>query len=305
MLYDKLKSFDFIHKRKLFFWLSGIVTVLGILALLIFGLNTGVDFRAGTTLDLNAGQTLDKPQVEKIILDAGYDPKGLIIGGDGQRATVRFDKVLSKEDVNKIVAGMNAVYGNNVTKEENTVDTEMAKELALKAIYGVAIASLGIIIYVSIRFEWRFAVAAIVALLHDAFIVISLFSIFQWEVNLPFVAAVLTIIGYSINDTIVIFDRIRENLRFAKLKTDEDLASLVNKSVWQTMTRSINTVFTVFVGALALFIFGSEAIKYFSLAMLIGLVSGAYSSICIASPVWLLLKNKSLSPRGKVAAAKQ
>lgn len=305
MLYDKLKSFDFIHNRKVFFWISGVITVLGILAFLIFGLNTGVDFRAGTSLDLNAGQTVDRAQVENIIRTAGYDPKTVTIGGNGDRATVRFDKVLSKEDVNKILSGMNAAYGNKVTKDENTVDTGMAKELALKAIFGVAIACLGIILYVSIRFEWRFAVAAIIALLHDAFIVVSLFSIFQWEVNLPFVAAILTIIGYSINDTIVIFDRIRENLRFAKLKTDEDLASLVNKSVWQTMTRSVNTVFTVFIGALALFIFGSEAIKYFSLAMLIGLVSGAYSSVCIASPIWLLFKNKSLTRKGKVAAAKQ
>jgi preprotein translocase subunit SecF len=164
------------------------------------------------------------------------------------------------------------------------------RELAQKGIYAVLIASVGIVIYVTIRFEWRFAIAGIVALLHDAFIVVSLFSIFRFEVGLPFIAAVLTIIGYSINDTIVIFDRIRENMRFAKIKTHEDLQNVVNASVWQTLTRSINTVMTVVVAALCLFIFGGESIKLFSLAMLFGLFSGAYSSIFIASPLWLLLK---------------
>src|SRR5690606_27355591 len=130
------------------------------------------------------------------------------------------------------------------------------------------------------------------ALLHDAFIVISMFSILRLEVDLTFIVAVLTIIGYSINDTIVIFDRIRENLRFAKIKNIGDLTKLVNDSVAQTMTRSINTVVTVLFAAVCVFIFGGESIRMFSLAMVIGLVAGAYSTIFIASPLWLLLKSK-------------
>lgn len=287
--------YDFVKHRRLFFTFSIAITVLGILTLLIFGLNRGVDFKSGTTLDISVGQAIDKAKAEEIIKNAGFEAAGITVGGaNSERLSARFDKVLKADEVNKIMSGFNAVYGNNITKEENTVDTDLANELALKAIYAVAIASIGIVIYVSFRFEWRFAIAAIVALLHDAFIVVSFFSIFQWEVDLPFVAAVLTIIGYSINDTIVIFDRIRENMRFAKLKSFDDLAVLVNTSVWQTMTRSINTVLTVLIGAVCLFIFGSESIRYFSLAMIIGLVSGAYSSICIASPVWLLLKKQSL-----------
>jgi SecD/SecF fusion protein len=213
--------------------------------------------------------------------------------------------VLSLVEVNKVMDAMDKAYGVKVVHEENTVDTELATELAQKAIVAVLIASLGIIIYVSIRFEWRFAVAAIIALLHDAFIVVSIFSIFRWEVNLPFVAAVLTIIGYSINDTIVIFDRVRENLRFSKIKNFEDLSELVNRSIWQTMTRSINTILTVLIGALCLFIFGSAAIKYFSLAMIVGLISGGYSSIFIATPLWLLMKNKSVVAARKILAAKE
>lgn len=307
MLYNWINKVDFVRHSKKFFAFSITITILGILTLAIFGLNTGVDFNAGTTLDINAEKPMEKAKVETVIKEAlGFDAKGLTLAGtDNNHATARFDKVLAKEDVTKVMDKLSAEYGT-LSKEENTVDTELANELARKAIYAVLIASLGIIIYVSIRFEWRFAVAGIVALLHDAFIVISLFSLFRWEVNLPFVAAILTIIGYSINDTIVIFDRIRENMRFAKLRNHDDLADLVNGAVRQTMTRSINTVFTVFIASLCLFVFGSEAIKYFSLAILLGLLSGAYSSIFIASPFWILLKNASLKkPRPAAAAAKE
>jgi preprotein translocase subunit SecF len=298
-------TFDIVKNRKKFFALSIIITLLGILSLAIFGLNTGVDFKAGTTLDITVpGKTLEKTQFVQVIRDnLTFEPKTATIAQD--RASARFDKVLSKVQVDKVIAALDKTYGVKISYEENTVDTELATELATKAIYAVLYASIGIIIYISIRFEWRFAVAAVVALLHDAFIVVSLFSIFQWEVNLPFVAAVLTIIGYSINDTVVIFDRVRENLRFAKIKNFDDLSELVNRSIWQTMTRSINTVLTVLIGAVCLFIFGSEGIRYFSLAMIVGLICGGYSSIFIASPLWLIMKNKSVDHARKVLAAKE
>ncbi|WP_166238781.1 protein translocase subunit SecF [Paenibacillus turpanensis] len=293
-------NFDFVKHRKKFFTFSIVITLLGILTLAIFGLNFGVDFKSGTNLDISVGQTIAKEKAVEILTKAGFEEKTFTpptIGGNQDRVTVRFDRVLLPDEVQKIEAAFVEVYGENVTKEENTVDTTIARELINKAGLAVLLASVGIIIYVSIRFEWRFAVASIVALLHDAFIVISLFSIFRLEVNLPFIVAVLTIIGYSINDTIVIFDRIRENLRFTKLKTFDDIAQLVNNSISQTMTRSINTVLTVLFAAVCLFIFGSESIRLFSLAMIFGLVSGAYSSIFIASPVWLVLKNATLKPR--------
>jgi preprotein translocase subunit SecF len=204
--------------------------------------------------------------------------------------------------VQKIQAAYKAEFGDKVSTEVNIVSPDIAKELAIKAIYGILIASVAISIYVCIRFEWRYAVAAIIAILHDAFIVISLFAIFRLEVDLPFIAAVLTTIGYSINDKIVIFDRIRENLRFAKLKTDEDLTSMINDSIWQTMSRNINTVLVVLVAAGCLYIFGSESIKLFALAKLVGLASGAYSSIFIACSLWFLLKRKSLGGKKKIAA---
>ncbi|MFS1513836.1 protein translocase subunit SecF [Chengkuizengella sp. SCS-71B] len=292
------RDFDFVKNRKKFFSISIIITLLGLLTLLIFNLNYGVDFKSGTTLDVLLGEnSTTKEKSVQIIQSAGLEASTITVGGDSNnRVNVRFEEVLKENERIEIISGFEKEYGQ-VDYEENTVDAEIARELGLKAIYAVAIASIGIIIYVSIRFEWRFALTAVVALLHDAFIVISIFSIFQLEVNLPFVAAVLTIIGYSINDTIVIFDRIRENLQKFKIKNFDDLSSMVNTSIRQTLTRSINTALTVVFAAFCLFVFGSESIKLFSLAMLIGLISGAYSSIFIASQLWLILKSKSLKKK--------
>ncbi|QYR23413.1 protein translocase subunit SecF [Paenibacillus sp. sptzw28] len=297
-------KFDFVKKARYFFIFSLIITVLGILALGIFGLNYGVDFRAGSSVDIavNKDLTGQKGEIEKFLADNGLGSPQMTVVPD--RVTMRFPNILTTDQENTLKQGFATNFDKDASAEVNTVDVEIAKELQWNAIKAVLIASIGIVIYVSIRFEWRFAVAAIVALLHDAFIVISLFSILRLEVDLPFIVAVLTIIGYSINDTIVIFDRIRENLRFAKIKKPEDLDKLVNASVGQTFTRSINTVLTVVLAAVCLLIFGSASIKLFSLAILFGLVSGAYSSIFIASPLWLFLKKKqNMKPAVKSQAA--
>jgi preprotein translocase subunit SecF len=295
---------DFIKNRKKFYIFSLTITVLGLIMLLISGLNYGVDFRAGTSMDITVGQAADKAKAEQIFKEAGVEPSVLTIGGNaGDRISVRFDNILSDEATKKVKDTFVAAYGNDkVSQEINTVSPDMAIELRNKALVAIAIASVAICIYVSIRFEWRFAIASIIAILHDAFVVICFFAIFRLEVNLPFMAAILTTIGYSINDKIVIFDRVRENLRFSKLKTSDDLGRLLNDSIWQTMSRNINTVLTVLVAAVCLLIFGSESIKLFALAKIIGLTSGAYSSICIAGPLYYYFKNKTLGSKKKVTA---
>ncbi|SEC43037.1 protein translocase subunit SecD [Paenibacillus sp. GP183] len=282
--------FNIVKHRRKFFILSGTITLIGLLSLTIWGFNFGVDFKAGTNLDISLGKTVEKSQIEKIIQSTGTIKEDSVNVGQGGHTTVRFGKILDQFEVDRLKSAITNTFGNQVSFEENKVSPDIAQELGKNAIITVLIASLGILIYITIRFEWRFAIAAILALLHDVFIVISLFSILRLEVNLTFIAAVLTIIGYSINDTVVIFDRIRENLRFSKLRSFNDLEILVNNSIRQTMTRSIYTVVTVFIAAISLY-FGSESIRLFSLAMIFGLISGAYSSIFIASPIWLLLKN--------------
>ncbi|QSF44004.1 protein translocase subunit SecF [Paenibacillus tianjinensis] len=284
------KDMDFVHLSKYFFIFSIVITVLGVIFLGFMGLNYSVDFKAGSNVDVSLSKNITQEQLQPALDSLGLSHEPNITIGD-KRVNIRYDEELDNEQSAALKTAITKL-DDKASFEVNTVDPEMAKELARNAIYSVLLSSLGIIVYVSIRFEWRFAVAAIVALLHDAFMVVAIFSIFRLEVDLTFIVAVLTIIGYSINDTIVIFDRIRENLRFGKQKSYEDLKALVNKSVSQTLMRSLYTAFTVFIAAFFLLILGGESIKMFSLAMVIGLLFGAYSSIFIASPLWLLLKKR-------------
>lgn len=285
--------YDFIGNRNKFFLFSITLTVLGILSLLFFNLNFGVDFKAGTNMDILVGKPATQKDAKEILVKAGIEGITPTVGGNGnERVSARFDEVLTQAKIVEIQNAFKAKYGDQVSAEVNVVSPDMAQELGIKTIWAILIASVAIMIYVMFRFEWRFALAANIAILYDAFVVVALFSIFRLEVDLPFIAAVLTTIGYSINDKIVIFDRIRENLRFGQFKNREQLAEMVNASIWQTMARNIYTVLAVLIVAVCLFIFGSESIKLFALAKIIGLSSGAYSSICIASPLWLLLKGK-------------
>lgn len=306
---DYSNRFDFMKHRKIFFGVSLAIIIIGLIIILVKGMNFGVDFKAGTFLDINTGKPVTAAQAEQLFANSGIANKPIItIGGTGNdRVSARFDDILSQDTIKKKVESTyTAALGNQVSYEVNTVSPDIAKEMGLKAMYAVAIASIAICIYVSIRFEWRIAVASIIAILHDALMVICMFAIFRFEVTLPFVAAVLTTIGYSINDKIVIFDRIRENMRFTKIKSSDDLSRMINASIWQTMARNINTVLTVLIAAGCLFIFGSQSIKLFALAKLIGLTSGAYSSLCIASPLWYLLKkNKSVGSKTRAAAVKE
>ncbi|MFD0714007.1 protein translocase subunit SecF [Paenibacillus sp. GCM10027626] len=297
------RNFSFVKKARIFFIFSLIITVLGIATLAIFGLNYGVDFRAGSSVDIALKQDLSgrKAEIEQFLQEGGFGTPVLTIGSD--RITMRFDEELKDDKEKALKEGFAQKFDKHASMEINTVDAGMARELQFNALKALGIASIGIIIYVAIRFEWRFGVAAIIGIMHAAFFVISMFSILQLEVTLTFIVAVLTIVGYSINDTIVIFDRIRENMRFAKLKTTEDLIKLVDDSIWQTLRRSINTVVTVVICALSLFLFGSESIKLFSLAILFGLICGAYSSIFIASPLWVWLKSKQKKAAAKSPAA--
>ena len=169
-------------------------------------------------------------------------------------------------------------------------------------------AAIGIIIYVSLRFEWRMGLSAVLALLHDVFIIVALFSLLRLEVDITFIAAILTIVGYSINDTIVTFDRVRENLHKIKVITEpHQIDDIVNQSIRQTMTRSVNTVLTVVVVVIAILIFGASSLFNFSLALLIGLLSGVFSSIFIAVPLWGIMKKHQLkkSENGKLVVYKE
>lgn len=290
----RFDSWDFVKHSKKFFIFSTALTVLGIVSLLVFKLNVGIDFSSGTRIQIQADKPLTASQVEKEFDQLNMEAEDIVLSGnDNKNAVARFLGVFSKEEIHQVKEKFEKDLGADTTV--STVSPTVGKELARNALIAVLIASVGIVIYVTVRFEIRMAVAAVIALLHDAFFIITFFSLTRLEVDLTFIAAILTIVGYSINDTIVTFDRIRELYKKKKkVRTREDLTDIVNKALRQTFGRSINTVLTVVITTVALLIFGSESILNFSIALLVGLVVGCYSSLFIASQLWLVWKSKQL-----------
>ncbi len=286
---------DFIGRRKLFLLISAIAIGVGIISLFVQGLNLGIDFVSGSRLDIYIGKEFQLDKAKEELEKLGYNnPNARMAGNENELLIFRTPETISKEQVGEIRNHFQKVYGEQVSVQEQTVSPIVGRELARNAIIATLIASLGIIIYVAIRFEYRFAISGIIALLHDVLITVGVFSIFQWEVDIVFIAAILTIVGYSVNDTIVVFDRIRENLKFKNPKTWEELSQLVNESIQQTIVRSLNTLTTILFGIVALIIFGGESIRYFSITLLIGLLAGTYSSIFMASSLWIGWKWRSM-----------
>ena len=301
----KFDKWDFIKPAKKFFVFSIVLTIIGIGSLLINGLNTGIDFSSGSRIQINADQELSVDEIQKDLIENKIESQDIVMAGEDNRsAVVRTKDVFSKDEIADLNNYFDSKYGHS--PNISTVSPTIGKELAKNALIGVAIASIGIVIYATLRFEWRMALPSILALLHDAFMIITIFSIFRIEVDLTFIAAVLTIIGYSINDTIVTFDRVRENMKMKKrIKTQEELNEIINISVRQTMVRSINTVLTVLITVLAMMFLGSESIFNFNLGLLIGLVTGMYSSILIAAPLYGILKGKELKKKGTLKTYKE
>ncbi len=288
-------KFDIIKHRKKIFIITLLIMAVMVTSLVVRGLNLGVDFVSGTRLDIHVKPNANLEQARGILQDLGYQNPNVRVGGsENEFIFFRLSDTVDTNQINRIQSAFSEAYQTKVNIQEQTVSPIIGQETAMNAIKAVLIASLFIIIYISIRFEYRFAVAAVFALFYDALFIVGAFSLLQIEVDLVFIAAILTIIGYSVNDTIVIFDRIRENLDLVKPKKRDELAKVVNDSINQTLVRSLNTALTVILAAFSLWLLGGESISNFSLALLLGLISGAYSSIFVASPLWVTWKWKSM-----------
>ncbi|WP_416144488.1 protein translocase subunit SecDF [Planococcus koreensis] len=292
--------FDFAGSRNKFFAASIITIVIGMIVIGVFRLNLGIDFTQGTRVEITSDAALSKEQVESFLSESGFETEDVVISGDDSNlAVTRYTEEFSQEEINDLKTAAVEEYG--VEPNVSTVSPTVGQELAKNALYALLIAAIGIVIYATLRFEWRMGVASIVALIHDAFFIVAVFSLLRLEVDITFIAAVLTIVGYSINDTIVTFDRIRENMkRVKKIETEDQLADIVNRSLRQTLVRSVNTVLTVVLVVVALLIFGAPSITNFSIALLIGLIAGTYSSIFIAAQLWLVLKKRELNKKGPI-----
>ena len=275
---------------KIFNIFSGSLILISIVLLLFKGLNYGVDFKGGTLIELRAtDQQITIFQLRKSFLNMNLGDVNVKEFGKNNDFLIKFEKkendnknLISeiKENLNKSIGP-----GYNFRRVEN-VGPKVSAELLKSGVIAICLSLLAMLIYIWIRFEWQFSLGAILALFHDVILTLGIFSLFSFEINLSIVAAVLTIVGYSMNDTVVIFDRVRENL---KKFSDIKIFDLTNKSINETLSRTIITSVTTLLALVSIYIFGGHILKGFSLAMILGVIFGTYSSIYIANPVLILL----------------
>lgn len=275
-----------IEKTKIWFAISIIFIIIGLVNFAFRGLNYGIEFTGGSLVTLKIDKEFKIEDVRDIAVK--YDSKAIVQAVDKNEVTVRSNN-LTDEQIPKMVSDIKDKYKlkDSPLVTSDRIEPSIGNEFRKSAIISMIVAAALMLVYITVRFEFKFGVSAIAALIHDVLVTISIYAILQITLNSSFIAAILTILGYSINDTIVVFDRIRENKKMGRFK---DYATLANASITQTMSRSINTVLTTLFTITAIYIMGVSAIKEFALPIIIGILSGTYSSIFIASPLWVLLK---------------
>lgn len=282
---------DILGKRKIWYTISITILAIGLLFLVINGLNFGIDFQGGTLLEFKFDQQVSNEEVRNVLNDINIavDSKIQQSNTQGIHGVLIRAQELTPQEISDVEDGLADVYPSTEMLRTQMVGPVIGQELRTKALLALLIASIAIVLYISVRFEFRFAIVAIITLMHDVLITLGIFAILGKEINTAFIAALLTIIGYSINDTIVIFDRIRENMKLMHKTPFEELA---NSAVIDTLPRSINTSLTTLITILAIYLFGGASIKIFMLALFIGMFAGTYSSIFVASPLLVTWTHK-------------
>ena len=264
----------------------------GLIYLFVSGLNLGIDFSTGSDITINSDKKLSINEIKNDFKVLKYDISE-INKQSSNEVNVKINEEIKDEEIAKVNNYFEEKY--NATTQINVITNLVKQELVKNAIYSVIIALIAIIIYISIRFKFSYAISSVIALLHDIAFIAILFSLFKIEVNVIFIAAILTILGYSINNTIVVFDRVRENMKGKKDKvTKEVLKNVVNKSISETLTRSIYTTITTLIPVICLIILGSKGILPFNIAIIFGLIAGCYSSSILAGQIWYLIESKKL-----------
>lgn len=305
-----MRNFDIAGRSKIWFVISLLVIIPGIVCMFTKGFNFGIDFTGGTIIDLKFERPVSIGEVRASLKPYGLDGSTIQLSGDKSDVESSEDVMIRTVDLEEnerktVMASLKSDIGDYQVMREEKVGATIGGELIMNAVMALLVSWGLIILYVAYRFEFRFGIAAVLALVHDILIVMAVFSFTQRQIDSSFVAALLTVIGYSINDTIVIFDRIRENLKL-HFSRNGDINELVNRSIFQTLTRSLYTVFTVLFTTFSLYFFGGETTKDFAFALLVGFSCGCYSSIFIASPLWLTFRKwaEEKKQRARTAAAK-
>ena len=294
---NKFHKINFFSHTKVIVAIPVIIILIGSVIMATSGLNLGIDYKSGTSITVVSDQNITEKEIKNDMKELGF--KDTLINKSSDEVSIRIDKSLNGDKVREVNQYFEEKYDAKVNI--GVVSNIVQKELVKNAIMAVLIALIGIIIYVSLRIKFSYAIGGVCALLHDVFIVFCLFAILRFEVSSMFIAAILAIIGYSINDTIVSFDRIRENIRKenSKKMTYQKFREICNSSIQQTFTRTIYTTITTLLPVIILLFLGSSGIFTFNMAMLFGLIAGTYSSIYIATIIFMALERKNLGKEEK------
>jgi preprotein translocase subunit SecF len=287
----KRTNIDFMRIRWPAIWLSTAINLIGIGSMIFHGFNFGLDFTGGSVVEVGYAQPADLVKVRTALTEAGFKEPGVQHFGSTREVMIRLPPVAAGSGANlgdQVVAALSSAAGENQVQLRRVefVGAQVGEELVEHGGLAVIYTLIGILIYVAMRFEWRFAVGAVIATIHDVIVVLAVFTLFQIEFDLTALAAVLAIIGYSLNDTVVIFDRIRENFRKVRKGT---ILDVVNLSINETLSRTIITHGVTMLAVLALYFLGGQVIHGFALAFLVGIVTGTYSSIYVASSATVML----------------
>lgn len=287
-----------IEKTKIWFSISLVIIIIGIGFLCFRGLNFGIDFKGGTEVSIQLNENINKEEVDSIV--KAYASDASTNTADNYEYEIK-SADLDSDKVASIMTDLKDKYQLEDTAliEQNEIGSSIGKELTRNSILALLASFVVMLIYIAIRFEFKFGVAALAATVHDVIITVCVYAIFNIPVNTPFIAAILTIVGYSMNDTIVIFDRIRENVKKMRRTNSNEVANI---SLTETMKRSIYTSLSTLITIIAINIL-VPSVREFTVPLIIGIITGAYSSICIASPIWVYLKDKVGNKKTKIQRA--
>lgn len=289
--------FSIVKNYKIFFTITIVFLLIGLGSMLTRGFNLGIDFTGGSIMDLSFNKAVTVSEVRDVLKEHNLGNSIIQLeNADGEQASkgvlIRTG-VIDDSVRREVMTDLKKDLGDFQIQRVEQVGATIGSELIQQAVMAIVLSWILMIAYITMRFEFKFAIAAIIALIIDVMVTLSYFSLFQMEMDSSFVAALLTVVGYSINGTIVIFDRIRENLKIHR--RSESLSDMIDSSIWSTMTRTCYTVGTSLFAIVAIFLWGGETIHNFSFAMLVGFSSGAYTSIFLAGPLWLFLRGKKAS----------
>lgn len=293
-------TLDVIKHHRWWFAISSTLVIISLISIFTKGFNFGIDYTGGTIVEVVFDQPVEVSQVRDVLKEYNLENAQIQLSGDttgdttgdtaGEDVMIRTRNLESSESA-AVVDSLTKSIGNNTVKRIETVGAVIGSEVTEHALLNLVIAFAALALYISYRFEYKVAISALVAIFHDLIMVLGVFSYFQLEIDASFLAAILTVVGYSMNESVVIFDRVRENTHTHK--RSDTFADLANASITQSIHRSFYTLATVMFACVSLYLFGGDTTKNFALCMIIGFASGAYSSICVATSLWVMWKSRN------------